>query len=138
MNHSVLPPHRCVIKKDCKKNDITVRSELTIDDLASEALCPPQVIGASRVPGYCCHEANIIHDCSESEFVQDGYKCVENGKCYDKATGKKNFGVKINDVLIKAEKARCPLENQICCKKTDPIIDQIAEFDKCEDHEGTV
>ena len=115
-------------------NTITKKDSDLINALASEAVCSRQDPRASKFEGICCHEEDIIYDCSKSEFVQDGYKCIENGNCFD--VGKSE--VKINNVMVKAVKARCPRSNQICCKQKDSFPEKEAIFDKCEDHEGTV
>lgn len=123
---------------NCKNNNLTKKqTNLGLDlikAIASEAVCSRQDRRASKFKGVCCHEEDIVYDCSKSEFVQDGYECIENGQCYD--VGKSE--VKIKNVMVKAEKARCPFSNQICCKRKDSIPEIEATFDKCEDHEGTV
>ena len=91
---------------------------------------------AAKLPGACCHEANIIHDCSDPEFKNEGFKCVEKGQCFDKFEGKSKLGVKFNEVFIKSEDGRCPSKNQICCRKDEKPIEEFAKMETCEEHEG--
>ena len=91
---------------------------------------------AAKLPGVCCHELNVIHDCSDTEFKNEGFKYVEKGQCFDKFGGKSKVGVKFNKVFIKSEDGRCPSENQICCRKDEKPKEEFAKMETCEEHEG--
>ena len=134
---------RCVVKEKCTTNRLTPKNDASYIGAEAEiAKCPPQKGNDPRngdKPGQCCHEQNIIRDCSSSEFKSEGFKCVEKGQCFDKLEGKEKSGIKISDtVFYKAIWAKCPSESQVCCRKNKAPTTAVAQNENCEDNEGTV
>ena len=48
-------------------------------------------------------------------------------------------GIRINGIFISSDKAKCPSENQVCCRKDKPPKTEFVEDNViCEENEGKV
>ena len=131
------------MKERCQVDSLTLKNDAAqITAEAEVAKCPPHAGNdprAAKRPGQCCHERDIIRDCSDPEFKNEGFKCVEKGQCFDKLDGKEKSGILLNGkFFIKAYKAQCPSENQVCCRKDKAPTTVVAKNEDCEANEGTV
>ena len=120
---------RCVAKDNCQKNKLTVKLDnQLIEAQAEQGICPDS--------GECCNEINVIRECSDPEFKNEGFHCVEKGQCFDRLNGRENSGITIHGLFISANTAVCPSSSQVCCKKDVPPPTQSVEDDTCESNEG--
>merc|ERR1711981_1383800 len=62
--------YRCVRKDHCQTNKLTVKADNSLIEAQAElGLCPDD--------GECYNEINVIRDCSDPEFKNEGFRCVE-------------------------------------------------------------
>ena len=132
---------RCVLNEKCSVNDLTLKSGSDLIAAAADlATCPSQKGNDPRAagkPGRCCSELDIIRDCSDPEFKNEGFKCLD--KCFDKLDGMEKTGIRINGIFISSDKAKCPSENQVCCRKDKPPKTEfVGDNVICEENEGKV
>ena len=114
LSHSIITIlFRCVRKDHCQTDKLTVKVDNSyIEAQAELGLCPDN--------GECCNEINVIRECADPEFKNEGFRCVEKGTCFDKLNGRETSGITMHGIFIKADAAECPSENQVCCKQDEP------------------
>ena len=96
---------------------------------AKHAKCPPQTKSDPRSTNdnVCCSEKYIYRNCLDPEFRNEGFKCVEKGKCPDEndLNEKEKIGITVaKKVFIHAGRAKCP-RNQICCRMKSKFREDI-------------